>query len=218
MCLLIKKLASKQSNQGCWSLMLFIQFTTLGIKYFLADQQAFIRMFALVTETLWHHFYYNNMLLRRDWYSPHVSKELNCHHATTWHRSVFLGALYFCLGNWSWTWGSTHSQAHHALWTYCMCTFLCHLDVMDSVCVLHGCHLARISWWICAVQRLFEENGKGGMLMEQEREKKGKAWVWKADQEAGVLHFSSPAAGTSNACLWWFNVCRKAVVSACANM
>lgn len=59
-----------------------------------------------------------------------------------------------------------------------MCTFLCHLDVMDSVCVLHGCHLARISWSICAVQGLFEENGKGECYWSK-RERNGKARVWK---------------------------------------
>ena len=53
------------------------------------------------------------------------------------------------------------------------------------------------------------------MLVEQEGEKRENRSV-EADQEAGASHFSSPAAGMSSAYLWWLNVCRKAVVSACA--
>lgn len=45
--------------------------------------------------------------------------------------------------------------------------------------MLHGCHLAKISWRICSVQELVEKNGNGELGGVRGRE-------WGADQEAGV--------------------------------
>lgn len=151
--------------------MLFVQFTALVIEYFLTDQQTFIGIFAPVTETLWHNFYCNNVPLRRDWYSPNLSEGLDCHHAITWHRSIFLGALYFCLGNLSWSCGCTQSGTS------------CTLDLLHvHILVLSGSHglCVCVAWLtfgqdflmnMCCSGFVWGE-WEGGMLVEQEGEKR----------------------------------------------
>lgn len=109
--------------------MLFVQLTSLGIEYFLTGKQA------PMIETLWHSFYDNNMLLRRDGYSPNRPR------ISAWELKLDM-------------------RVHTQLGTSCTLDLqLVHILVLSGchrlcVCVLHGCHLAKIPWWICAGQGL----------------------------------------------------------------